>query len=58
MVDVDPTVPIVDLIPELVETLPIEGSPEDFEVRSEGSIKEPVLAWIHRSIPGEHFLIR
>ena len=49
IVNVDPTVPIADLIPELVETLPIEGAAEDFDVRAEGSIEDPVLVLADKS---------
>jgi hypothetical protein len=43
MVEVDPAVPLMRLAPELIDTLPIEGTPEDFDLRNEGSLDQPVL---------------
>lgn len=49
MVRVDPSATLQVLLPELVETLPIDGSAEDFSIAGEGSLAEPVLVLTAKS---------
>src|SRR5260370_42664947 len=41
--EVDASARIEDHLPHLVQALPIEGDATDYELRSEGSLDEPVL---------------
>ncbi len=43
LVLVDPRAALEVLLPELVDTLPIEGGPDEFSIAAEGSLAEPVL---------------
>ena len=52
VVEIDPTMPLSDLVPELIDTLPIEGGPEDFVVSTEGTIDEPVIVLVPRARQG------
>jgi hypothetical protein len=53
MVEVDTGSRPEDLLPELVQALPIEGEPEEYELRNEGPLDEPILVLIakpHRHV--------
>jgi hypothetical protein len=43
MVEVDPGSPLGDLLPDLVEALPIEGEADNYDLQSAGTLDDPVL---------------
>jgi len=43
MVEIDPAAQLNDLLPELLPALNLTGSSDDYQLRSEGSINEPIL---------------
>lgn len=43
IVEINPDVPLPELIPELVETLGLGGSPDEYQIHNEGSINNPVI---------------
>lgn len=51
MVQVDISSPLPELLPDLVQTLPIDGGPGDYDLKNEGSIEKPVLVLIDKN-PG------
>lgn len=42
-VGVDPTAPLADVVPELIDALKIGGSAGDYDVRTEGTLDTPVI---------------
>ena len=51
MVQVDISSPWPELLPDLVQTLPIDGEPGDYDLINEGSIDRPILVLIDKN-PG------
>lgn len=49
MVEVDASSPPEQLLPDLVETLPVQGEADDYELRIEGSLQDPILVLIAKA---------
>ena len=50
MVEIDTAVPLERvLLRELVEALSLEGEADDYELRSEGSLEQPVLVLVAKT---------
>ena len=43
MVEVDPSSHVEDLLPDLVEALPIEGEADNYDLQSAGTLDDPFL---------------